>query len=121
MSPTQLSLRHLRAQGWLVDVCERWVPGQTGQVRRDLFGMLDLVAVRDTETLGVQTTSAGSVSSRKLKMTNNEHLPWLLDLKGAGWLVVIHGWRKSTRDGRACTHGKVRCACIWTLHRNENL
>jgi len=121
MTPTQLSLRHLRAQGWLVDVCERWVPGQTGQVRKDLFGMLDLIAVRTTETLGIQVTSAGNVASRMLKMTDEDHLPKLLALKGAGWLVVVHGWRKSTRDGHACKHGKQACACIWTLHRNEQL
>jgi hypothetical protein len=122
MTPTQLSLRHLRAEGWMVDVCERWVPSPNGAVRKDLFGMLDLIAVRDTEAMGIQTTSAGNVASRILKMTDEDHLPKMLRLKAAGWLVVVHGWRKSTRDGHACTHdSKARCACIWTLHRDEHL
>jgi len=122
MTPTALSLRHLRAEGWLVDVCERWVPGVSGvKVRRDLFGMLDLVGLRDGETLGVQTTSHTNVASRLRKMADEEHGPALEQLARSGWRVVIHGWRLSTRDGHACTHGATRCGCRWTLHRLEEL
>lgn len=118
MRPTELSLRILRDEGWLVDVCERWVPsGSIGQVRRDLFGMLDLVAVRGTETLGVQTTSHDNVASRIRKMTDDDHAPALNALRAAGWTVVVHGWRKTNREGRACVHGSARCGCRWTLHR----
>lgn len=101
----------------MVDIVERYQGGK----RHDLFGMLDLLAVRHRETLGVQVTSAGNVSARRNKMHDDDHWADLLRLKDAGWLVVVHGWRKSTRDGHACKHGKARCACIWTLHRNEQL
>lgn len=119
MTPTQLSLRHLRAEGWLADICERWVPsgGPGGGVRKDLFGMLDIVAVRGNETVGVQTTVAGNVSARLNKLRDTQHAPALAALDKAGWFVVIHGWRLSTRHGRACPHGRPRCGCRWTLHR----
>jgi len=117
MSPTQLSLRWFRANGWLVDVCERRYGGKS----HDLFGMLDLVAVRPGQTAGVQVTSAGNVSARMHKIGSVENLDSLLALKAAGWVIVVHGWRKSTRDGRACTHGRACLVCNWTLHRNEQL
>jgi hypothetical protein len=117
MTPTALSLRHLRGEGWTVDVCERWVPAGVGQVRKDLFGMLDLVALRDTVTMGVQTTSHGNALSRHKKIVDDEHAERLAALHAANWIVVVHGWRKSTRDGHACPHDKPRCGCIWTLHR----
>jgi hypothetical protein len=120
VTPTQLSLGYLREDGWTVDICERWVPnGQgVGGVRRDLFGLVDLVALRDGETMGVQTTTDSNVSAHLRKMTDDDHAAALAALRDAGWAVVIHGWRKSTRDGKACKHGLgARCGCRWTLHR----
>jgi hypothetical protein len=118
-SPTELSLHHLRTEGWTVDVCERWIPGAgvAGGTRRDLFGVLDLVGLRGPETLGVQTTSALNVSARLNKMRDAEHAERLAALHAAGWSLVIHGWRLSTRDGHACPHGRPRCGCRWSLHR----
>ena len=124
-SPTELSLRHLRNDGWRVDICERWVPNPGhpgGGKRRDLFGLVDLVAVRGHQTMGVQTTSATNVSNHLTKMLDDEHRPMLADLLAAAWIVTVHGWRKSTREGRACTHGaNARCGCRWKLHRNITL
>jgi hypothetical protein len=122
MTPTQLSLRHLRSEGWLVDICERWVPsGATSGVRKDLFGMIDLVALRGPLTLGVQTTSHSNVSARLNKMRDDDHIDALFALRQAGWLVVVHGWRLSTRDGHACPHHRSHCGCRWVLHREEML
>jgi hypothetical protein len=120
-SPTALSLAHLRSDGWLVDVCERWVPLHGGKIKRDLFGLIDLVAVRPGETLGVQTTSSANFNARLNKMTDDDHYPAVSALMSAGWQVVIHGWRKSTRDGHACKHGHARCGCRWVLHREITL
>lgn len=90
-STTKLSLDYLRGLGYTVDVVERWVPGATGgpRVRRDLFGILDLVAIRDSETLGVQTTTKGELSKRARKIAESEHVG---ALRAAGWGLVIHGW-----------------------------
>ena len=68
--------------------------------------------------MGVQTTTHTNVNSHLSKMTDEYHRRHLIDLIGAGWLVAIHGWRLSTRDGHACQHGKARCGCRWTLHRH---
>jgi hypothetical protein len=117
-------LRHLRKEGWRVDVCERWVPNPGhpgGGKRRDLFGLVDLIALRGHQTMGVQTTTHSNVSNHLTKMLDDEHKPALADLIVAGWLVCVHGWRLSTRDLHACTHGRARCGCRWVLHRNITL
>jgi hypothetical protein len=120
-SPTELSLRLLRGEGWTVDVCERWVPMGSGKVRKDLFGLVDLVAVRPGQTMGVQTTSSTNYHSRLNKLIDAEHLPAVLALRAAGWTIVIHGWRKTTRAGHACQHGRVACGCTWQLHHHTSL
>lgn len=101
MTPTQRSLKHLRDQGYRVVVVERWNPH--ARIRQDLFGVLDLLAIRGAETLGVQTTSASNLSSRIRKITDSEALP---DLRAAGWRIEAHGWRKAS-NGR------------WTLRKED--
>jgi hypothetical protein len=90
-STTRLSLEYLRGHGYVVDVVERWVPSGAGgqQVRRDLFGILDLVALRGKETVGVQTTSKANAASRARKMAESDHIRALW---AAGWHLVVHGW-----------------------------
>ena len=56
MSPTQLSIRHLKENGYLVSVVEKWNPFV--KIRQDLFGFIDVLAIRENETLAVQVTSA---------------------------------------------------------------
>lgn len=94
MTPTQRSLAYLRAQGWQVAVVERWNPH--ARIRQDLFGVLDLLAVRDGQTLGVQTTSGSNVAARARKIAEAEQVP---ALRKAGWLLHVHGWRKGA-NGR---------------------
>lgn len=90
MTPTQLSLRHLRAEGWsLVEVVEHWNPH--ARIRQDLFGFIDLIAVRRDMTLAVQTTTVDNVSTRVRKIA--EH-PNIGAVREAGWQVMVHGWAK---------------------------
>jgi hypothetical protein len=90
LSPTQLSLRELRKDGYTVEVVERW--NAHTRTRHDLFGILDLVALRGVETLGVQTTSAGNVAARVRKIAESEHIS---ALREAGWTLHVHGWKKN--------------------------
>jgi len=92
VTPTQRSLRHLREQGYLAAVVEKWNPH--ARIRQDLFGVLDIVAIREGETLGVQTTSASGVSARVKKIAESETVP---ALRKAGWLIHVHGWRKNAK------------------------
>jgi hypothetical protein len=58
------------------------------------------LAIKDGETLAVQTTSGSGVSARRKKMLDEENLYKILR---AGWNVHIHGWRKVKvkRGGKA--------------------
>jgi hypothetical protein len=93
MTPTARSLAYLREHGYVAAIVERWIPG--ANVRRDLFGILDLVAIRDGETVGVQVTSGSNVAARIRKIEDSPALP---HLRAAGWRLLVHGWRK--RKGR---------------------
>jgi hypothetical protein len=95
MSPTQRSLEKLRADGWRAEVVERWVPG--ANIRKDLWGWVDILALREGETLAVQTTSASNVAARVRKIEESDSL---YDVRRAGWSIAVHGWRKV---GRAWT------------------
>jgi hypothetical protein len=98
----RLSLRHLREDGYLCEVVERWNPH--AGVRHDLFGFVDIIAVRDGETLAVQCTSADHVANRVRKIAES---PNVAAVRAAGWRIVVHGWRK--RGNR------------WQLHREEDV
>lgn len=110
LTPTQLSLRHLRDQGWpLVEVVERWNPH--ARIRQDMFGLLDIVAVDAVygSTLGVQTTSATNVAARVRKLREAAATGVLL---GAGWDLVVHGWKKER--GRWVLAREVEITeCVW--------
>ena len=89
MTPTQLTLRKLRADGWLDEVVERWVPG--GNIRKDLFGFVDIIALRDGETLAIQATSYTNISARVNKIAS---LDTVADVREANWSIWVIGWRK---------------------------
>lgn len=93
-SPTQRSLKHLRDLGYLVHIAERWNPH--AHIRQDAFGIIDLIAIGNGETVGVQTTSYSNISVRIKKIEEAEALPLLRD---AGWKLLVHGWRKG-KDGK---------------------
>ena len=89
MTPTQLTLRYLRENGWLAEVVERWVPG--ANVRKDLFGFIDIVALKDGETLGVQATSYSNISARVTKIVASDAVN---EVRKANWSLWVVGWRK---------------------------
>lgn len=92
LTPTQLTLRKLRDDGWpLVEVVEHWNPH--ARIRQDLFGFIDVLAVRRDETLAVQTTSAAGVSARLRKIADH---PNIGAVREAGWRIVVHGWAKKS-------------------------
>lgn len=101
-SPTKRSLAKLRAEGWLVAVVERWNP--YAKVRQDLFGFIDLLAIRGDETLAVQTTSGAHVAERfeKIRNTDAGHAARLW-LASPNRKIVIHGWRKVGPRGKRKT------------------
>lgn len=105
MSPTELSLKHLRGQGFLAEKVERW--NAFGRRRQDLFGFGDIIAIRQgTPHLLVQTTAASNLSARLKKARTLPVRDALEVWIASGGLVAVHGWRKSgPRGGRK----------LWTL------
>lgn len=89
MSPTERTLKYLRALGYRAVVTERWNP--FAKIRQDLFGIIDVLAVRRGETLGVQCTSYTNVSARVTKIAGHDSTPMLRE---AGWRLEVHGWTK---------------------------
>lgn len=92
MTPTARTLKHLRADGWLAEVVEKWIPG--ANVRKDLFSFIDVMAIRDDQTLAVQVTSGSNVAARIKKI---EGLDTLGAVRKAGWAIHVHGWRKNSK------------------------
>jgi hypothetical protein len=89
-SPTKKSLKKLRDDGYKAAVVEHWNP--FAKIRQDLFGIIDIVAVKSGNTLGVQTTSYSNLGARVKKITASDMYPIL---KAAGWKILCHGWKKN--------------------------
>lgn len=94
MTPTQRSLAEMRKRGYRCAVVERWNPH--ARIRQDLFGVVDLLAIGNGETVAIQTTSGSNVAARVAKITDSEAMP---DMRAVGWKIVVHGWRKAA-NGR---------------------
>lgn len=88
-SPVQNSLKLLKTYAALTDVVERWIP--QAKVRRDLFGIIDIVSLCGTRTCGIQATTYSNVAARVKKIRRSPAYP---ELCQAGWVLEVHGWRK---------------------------
>lgn len=89
-SPTARTLKLLRTSGYLAAVVETWIPKVNR--RRDLFGIVDVLAVhphREPKVLLLQCTSIGNLSSRVQKVASSPALGLLL---AAGLVVECWGW-----------------------------
>ena len=91
VSPTSRTLALLRKKGYATAIVERWLQhaGPFG-MRQDMFGIIDIVAIKPGRTIGVQ--SCGSAfSNHHAKLLKSLHaILWLL----AGNELVLVGWRK---------------------------
>jgi hypothetical protein len=97
---TQLTLKWLRREGFMCEVVERWVTfgpnpkaGGPPGIRRDLFNIIDIIAIKPGCILGVQSTSCGARDAHihKIQIEKAANLTAWLE-SGAGlWLV---SWEK---------------------------
>jgi len=94
-SPTQRSLKLLRSEGWFCAITERW--NQYAKVRQDLFGFIDILAIKSDMTMAVQTTTGDNVSKRIEKIRELQAAS--LWLESPSRLIVVHGWRKVGKQG----------------------
>ena len=96
-SPTQRSLAKLRADGYLAAVVEHF--NHVVRIRQDLFGFIDILAIRRGEVLGVQATSRSNVSSRVAKIADH---PNVAAVREAGIRIEVHGWGKMASGKWEC-------------------
>lgn len=90
MSPTSLTLKRLRRQGYAVGIVERWIA--QARVRKDLFGCIDLIAAKAGESvLGVQATALSCISAR---IANARALAELGSWLATGARFQVWGWGK---------------------------
>lgn len=106
-SPTSRSMERLRRGGYTVDKVEQRV---VKFVTRDLFGIIDLLAMRAGELLAVQVTSSDHLATRITKCLAAEELRIWLSIQGARF--ECWGW--ALRGAR----GERK---LWTLRRVELL
>ncbi len=87
LSPTMRSLAKLRKDGYLCQVVEHW--NQWARVRQDLFGFIDILAIRDGEILAVQACIRADISTRARKIADHENVG---AVRKAGIRIEVHGW-----------------------------
>ena len=92
-SPLQRSKKLLESEGYTVAIVERWNPW--AKVRQDLFGIIDLLAIKPGRTLGVQVTT---LSHKQPHIDKIKTSPYFPTLQQAGWTIVLHSWRE-LKDG----------------------
>lgn len=104
-SPTARTLDECRKRGWICQVVEQTIPKLF--IKRDLFGVIDVVAVTPRGILGIQATSGTNHAARMDKALSEPRLrAWL----AAGARFEVWSWRKAAKrvQGR-----------LWTLREDE--
>ena len=92
---TPKALKRLRDDGYLVDIVEKTIPKTF--IKKDLYGFIDLLAIREDEILGVQVTSNANFAARRTKIQNHENLSAVL---ASGIRVEVWGFKKGSTTPR---------------------
>lgn len=96
MTATQRTLKKLRSEGWLCGITEHW--NSHISIRQDLFGFIDIIAVRGDMTLAVQSTVGGEVARRVEKIRSIPAAQtWASSIFRQ---IVVMGWRKAGPRGK---------------------
>jgi hypothetical protein len=97
-SPTTLTLKRLRDRGMIADrhcVVERNHRAGGKRWKTDYIGCIDIIAIGENYTLGVQATSYSNVSSRVRKSMDEPRLiDWLSPEPKRSF--AVWGWHKVT-------------------------
>ena len=96
-SPTAQALAELRADGYEVGVVERRLPIPGLWVTQDLFGIIDLVAMKPGEPLlAVQVTSRSNINARITKaLAGGKAKTWVST--GNKFEIVGFGGKKTSK------------------------
>lgn len=91
MTPSARAMKDLRALGYTPWVVESRI---TAFVKRDLFNVIDILAISGPVTLAVQVTSGSNHADRVKKVRASEYLGLML---GAGWRVEVWSYTKNSK------------------------
>lgn len=97
MTPTQRTLRHLRHEGLLSAIVEKWnaYAGKHGQ-RQDMFGIIDIVSLCPLRgIIGVQ--SCGNSFKQHWDKLTYEKAEISREWLSCGGKLYIYSWRKVKR------------------------
>jgi len=91
MTNTSRTLKYLRDRGWKAGVVERFLfyAGKYGK-RIDLFNIIDIIALSDTDIIGVQSCGQSFGEHDKKILASPLAERWL----GCGGKLMLVGWRK---------------------------
>ena len=64
--------------------------------KKDMFGILDMVAIGNAETIGIQMTSKSNMSARIKKIQDSDYF---VELVRSKWRIIVIGWFKK-ENGR---------------------
>lgn len=101
MSPSARTIAECRKRGWTIQCVEQTIRIPGGRTfKRDLFGVLDLVALTGAGILGIQATGGGNNSHRRAKILAEPRARlWLLN----GARLAIWNWEKQGARGKRKT------------------
>jgi hypothetical protein len=109
-SPTQLTIKYLRARGIACAVVEKWVkaPGkQFGGFRKDTFGF-DILCLIGNDTLGIQAGAASSHAAKITKAMNHPDVRLWLTSPHRSYIILT--WRKAVARNK---DGAKRKNLLW--------
>lgn len=86
-SPQAIALTTLAADGWIPWVVER---NLTPIIKKDLFGCIDILALKAGQVLAVQVTSAVNHATRTAKVRDS---PYLADMLACAWSVQVWSYK----------------------------
>jgi hypothetical protein len=86
-SPTQRTLALMRERGYTCQVVEYW--HAFAKIRKDLFGFIDVLCLKEGEIVGVQSTSYSNVSARVNKIADHENVG---AVRKSGIRILVQGW-----------------------------
>jgi hypothetical protein len=86
---TARTLRYLRERGYQAEVVEKYLP--YAKRRKDLFDIIDIIAIDGKNILGVQSCSGSAFAEHDKKIIASPATNiWL----ASGGLLWLMGWRK---------------------------
>jgi len=103
---TSRTLKYFRDKGWKVGVVERWNP--YSKKRKDLFGIIDIIAMDTKSIVGVQSCGQSFREHERKILGSLMGEEWL---ESGGRLILI-GWRKLLKK----RGGKLK---VWTPRTRE--